>query len=157
MFGMFKRKNNPPQAPPPPPSPPVSPVIPTSAPPATAGSVPPIIPKGPRAHHHEFTHGMLPEGFTGDKRTSFITMLLNKELNQWVQGSWMALGKLYGAAAVPVGNLNVTVFRNEAYLCAIFEFPAALNPGEAILGLVVVGPAAAWTPQEIVKSPTRYF
>jgi hypothetical protein len=157
MFGMFKRKTDPPQVPPPSPPGAIPPVIPTPAPPVAAGSPPPIIPQGPREHHHELTHGIIPEGFTGEKRSSFITLLFNKELNEFMRGSWIGLGKSFGVAAVPVENFNVTVFRNESHLCAIFEFPPALNPGEAILGLVVVGPAAAWTPQDIVKAPVRYF
>jgi hypothetical protein len=157
MFGMFKRKIDPLQVPPPSAPGAVPPVIPTTTQPTISGSVPPIIPHAPRQHHREFTHAIIPEGFTGQTRSRFIGMLFNKDLNEWIKNSWIGLGRLCGAAPVPVANLNVTVFRNKMHLCALFEFPPAINPGEAISGFVVVGPAATWTAEEIVKAPVRYF
>src|SRR5262245_661545 len=103
-------------------SPPIPPPLPSAAIPPP---LPPIIPKPPRQHHRQFSHDVVPDAFLGPKRAGFVALLFRKELQEAMRSGWTAVGKEFGAAAIPATALEVSVFRHEAYIFCFFQFPPA--------------------------------
>ncbi|MBI5387541.1 MAG: DUF4272 domain-containing protein [Verrucomicrobia bacterium] len=146
MFGMFKRESTPP---------PVLPPLPPSSPPP----LPPLLPSGPpRAHHREFTHEIIPDVFiTGDKRDQMLMKLVQPDMQELMRGSWDAWERLSGQPASSSKALELSAFRHENCIISFWEFPRVRYAGEAILGLLVVGPAVDWKAVDWAKLPVRYF
>jgi hypothetical protein len=154
MFGMFKRKSDPPSAPQLPSSAAVPPVIPLPS----SSAVPPPIPKPPRAQHKFFSHEFLPQGFTGADHGKFLGYLFHKDLKGMMRAGWTAIGKEhFGVAAIPATDLEAWVFKHESRIFGLFQFPPTVTAGEAIAALVVTGPIASSATEQLSQTPVRYF
>ena len=73
-----------------------------------------------------------------------------------MRSGWSEIGRDSGST-IPASSLEVSVFRHESCLCAFFQFPKVMFPGEAVAGMVVAGPFSQTNPAEITAAPVRYF
>ncbi len=144
MFGMFKRKTDSAAVPP--------------KPPATPPPLPPALPKSPREVHRSFTHEYIPSSFIlGQRRAKYLAALLGPQLKEIMKQSWRQVAAEFGENPALAEEIDFTTFKNEPYVCSVFEFPTACFAGEAILGMLVIGPIVEFKNVNWQTVPARYF
>ena len=144
MFGMFRKKPDPAAVPP---------ILPSTPPP-----LPPVLPKGPRQVHRAFTHINIPECFIlGEHRARYIAGLFDSKLKDIMRQSWRQIAIEFGDDPMLAEQIEYSTFKNDPYLCSVWEFPAAHVAGEAILGMLVIGPLGEFKSVNWSTVPVRYF
>lgn len=148
--GTRRQKSVPVVAPPPPGV--VPPPIPKMPPP------PPFTGKGPRPVHHAFTHVNIPASFIlGKNRGQYVSGLFRKEMPGIMRQSWRQVAREFGEDPNLAEQLELTTFRKDLFACGFWEFPTARFPGEAMLGLLLVGPLDKAGAIDWNTVPVRYF
>lgn len=144
MFGMFRKKSDPATIPP---------ILPSTPPP-----LPPIMTTGPRQVHRGFTHVNIPESFIlGEDRARYISGLFGPKLKEIMRQSWRQVANEFGDDPTLADQLDYTTFRNDPYVCSVWEYPAVRFAGEAMLGMLVVGPIGEFKSVNWNTVPVRYF
>jgi len=112
---------------------------------------------GPRPHHYCFVHRLLPE-LARNYLGALCGAMLSEQPEQILKEWWDTLAKdLPEAERLPWPSISVDRGREGSHLLILFTFPPPEGSTEAYFSVVIVGPIAGASVDEINAAPRKYY